>query len=153
MHARHYSNREVSLHSGKNRQGNAGRSTCHLRRVWDVHGLGRCLARGSRPLIAGLSGSAVSLHPSGWPARRGSCRPSPERTGSEAQVTCRLFPRPAPDGLIRVEVRAGPAHQPQPQPRRPQTHAQPRHGAPARCPRSRSIVRRGWTSEIHRTVR
>ena len=24
-------------------------------------------------------------------------------TGSEAQVTCRLFPRPAPDGLIRLK--------------------------------------------------
>ena len=50
---------------------------------WDVHlprAGNRCgsFAGVLRPLIAGPSGSAVSPHPSGWPVRLGSCRPSPE---------------------------------------------------------------------------
>ena len=50
---------------------------------WDVHLPGNGNRVGSLagvlwPLIAGPSGSAVSPHPSGWPVRLGSCRPSPE---------------------------------------------------------------------------
>ena len=108
---------------------------------------GGSLAGVFRPLIAGPSGSAVSPRLSGWTARPGICRPSPRptpgqalhrRPAAQAQIASGLLSRPAPDGLIGVEVpavaRAEPApvetgvHQPQLQPRRPEVlpHRLPR---------------------------
>ena len=76
---------------------------------------GGSLAGVFRPLIAGPSGSAVSLRLSGWTARPGICRPSPRptpgqalhrRPAPQAQIASGLLSRPAPDSLIGVEVRA-----------------------------------------------
>ena len=89
---------------------------------WDAHLPGVVIPAGSlsgvlRPLIAGLSGSAVSPRLSGWPARPGSCRPSPALPPCFPGTDCQWPPpssrgqalsRPAPDRLIGVEVRAVP---------------------------------------------
>ena len=87
---------------------------------WDVHlpdvgNRAGNLAGVLRPLTAVLSGSGASPRLSGWPARPGSCRPSPQPTPGQAlhrrpaaqtQIASGLLSRPTPDGLICVEVRA-----------------------------------------------
>ena len=78
--------------------------------ICGVAEIGKGISRGvTRPLIAAPSCSAVSPHPSGWPALPEAAMPTLSCTASDApqaQVASGLLSRPAPDGLVSVEVRA-----------------------------------------------
>ena len=92
---------------------------------WDVHLPGAGNPAGVlRLLIAGLSGSAVSLRPAGWTARPGICRPSPAPLHWFPGTGCPWPPlSPIPRrGLIGIEVWAvsREVHQPKAQAGRPQ---------------------------------
>ena len=80
------------------------------------------LAGGIRPLIAGLCGTLDLVFPAGQPSQEAAYPLLHRRAASQAQVPGRLFPRPAPNGFICIEVWAvaRQIHQPQPQARRPE---------------------------------
>ena len=109
-----------------------------------------------RPLTAGPSGSGASPRFSGWPVRPGSCGTlsCTKALVPRVQISSGLLSRPAPDGLIGIEVRAVGQARALPSCKRgftsrifaparagPSRYSRtdlPTH-APARCPRSHSV--------------
>ena len=112
-----------------------------------------------RSLTVGPSGSGASPRPSGWPARLGSCQPSPAPPSCFPSTGCQwppLSPTP-PDSFIGIEVGAGApggacprenGGSPVATPVRASsgTPAPRPHGAPGRCPRPRSMTQGASTS-------